>query len=115
MKKTWIMDPKTGKLIPEEEYYASKDTSPGLTIIPDESAGHSEHLHPTKTVSWTGRRSKRELMKQAGVIEWEPGLNKKKPRQPVHDPMVNVELRNRRNPKETRRALEKQWRDYHRG
>lgn len=109
----WILESGTGNLIPEEEWNKKYKPKDALMIIPDTPAGHTEHLGD-EVKSWTGRRSKKLLMKAAGVIQWEPGLQKKRSK-PVNDPNVQATVRGRVSPKQRHARLEKLWRDYHRG
>jgi len=115
MRRRWIQDPATGRLVPEAEW--AGEVQRPLTVIGDIPEEITEHLGTERDPGlrrWTGRRSRKRLMKEAGVVEWCPGMQKKRPRY-VPDPMVTTEVRSGRTPKEVRADLERRWRDYHRG
>jgi len=78
MTRTYAYDQETQKVVE----VTGEKVLPSLTIIPDIEAGTTEHLSG-KPESWSGRRSKRILLKTHGKVEYDPGMkqdaeNKKK-------------------------------------
>ncbi len=82
----------------------------GVTIIPDEKEFVSHNAFP-ETVKWTGRRSKKELMKKYNCVDAREikGLGKEKLARIqkmrdgyAKDPMIQTSMRSLKTPQEIR-------------
>ena len=69
MKRIYVYDQKEKKVVE----VTGEKVFPSLTIIPDIEAGTTEHLSG-KPENWTGRRSKKVLLKTHGKVEYDPGM-----------------------------------------
>ena len=96
--KTYIYDKHLKKVVETDNTYKPYE---GLTVIGDESEFVSRDAFP-ETVKWTGRRSKKRLMKKYGCVDYRDikGVQKEKEKRIARlresykkDPMIgNIDI-----------------------
>lgn len=69
-RQSFVQDPRTGKLVPKDEYYAARPRT--HMIIPDTP----DYESPIDGSVISGRKQRREDLKRNGCHEYDPGERK---------------------------------------